>query len=208
MARPITLARGIIYPAAVTKAYADQQDAEAAYTAAVAELAEAEAQAVAAGDHDRQALSEAARTGSGHPGKERLPDAQRAVAYATEVHTQAQDRYGAAADVADAALAANAEAIVPLAIEAARTALATYADTTAQIHQLITAANAEIQNAVHGLNVLRPHVAHLAVYRINQLPAAATIPASNQLGNLEPIIGRLEAALKAHADQKKPQPDQ
>ena len=202
MANPITLATGINYPAAVAKAYADQEEKSGVYTAAILAVAEAEAQLTLAKAEDRAALTTAAKAGSGHPGKERTPAAERALAYANEVHRQAQDRYGAAADVAHSALAENANAIVPLAIEAARSALATYAAKTAQTHQLITEANGEINNAVQALNMLRPHVQHLAVYLINQVPATATIPAANHLGNLEQVIARLERAMKDRASIK------
>lgn len=187
-----TLAEGIAYPPEVTEAYQAQEATAAEYTAAIVAIAEAEALLETARSDDHAALAAAAAAGAGHPGKEKAPAAERAVAYAHAVGEQVQTRYLAAADAMKAVMREHADAMVPPAIQAAREAIANYAALAAQVQRLASEANALMQNAAYSFNVLRPYLRHLGSYEANWMPVTAQLPDPARQGNVGQVADRLE----------------
>lgn len=194
----VYFAPGLKYPPAVAKAAKEQQEAETQYVEALAKLAESEAALEIARATDRADLEEAARTNAGPPTKSHEAGAQSDAAYWEVVATQAQTRYSNAGSAASAALAAHADEILPLAIAAARTARERYDDTIAAAHRTVGDANTILQNAASALNMLRPHLRHLANYSVNFVPVAISVPDSRSLGNMQQIADQLERAKEAH----------
>lgn len=193
----VTLAAGIKYPAPVVKAYQAQQDAEAEYVTAIRLLAEAENAHAAAIEKDRAAMQEAARNGTGAPKTTYAAQADRDREYADTVATQARDTLVNAASAAQDALGTHAEEILPLAIKLARDAAESFDGTMAGIRSQISDASKVMQNAAHGLNILRKHLPFMQ-YSINYVPPTVSLPIAQATGNLVQVADKVERALEEH----------